>query len=212
MNVIFIMATTVSLQDLHCNSSGNHISRSQIFGLGCVFLHESFSFAVDKKSSLTSSPFGYQTARPINTRRMKLHKLHVLQRKICSGNDSSSIASACVCWRAVLISSAKPTCRYHNRLASKSVNSAILHTKTNDSFAYRLIHEQIKDEIFYKKLAVVSHWLSEQCVKHWVSGSVSHAASSVCLASFSIFKGLTPKCSLINLSLFVSWEWHAIRL
>ena len=48
-----------------------------------------------------------------------------------------------------------------------------------------------------------------ECMQHGVTGPISDAASSVGLASFTIVQALTTKCTLVDLTIVHSTEWHS---
>lgn len=55
-----------ALSDLNCHGAGHHISRGQIFGVGCVALHETLSLAVDQDPSLATTALCDQTPSSID--------------------------------------------------------------------------------------------------------------------------------------------------
>merc|ERR1719394_746316 len=59
-------------------------------------------------------------------------------------------------------------------------------------------------------LKVISQALTIKCMEETVTSSISHTATSMCLASFSVLVALTSECPLVNFSLRSSTERHSI--
>lgn len=55
-----------ALSDLYCHGARHHISRGQIFGVGCIALHETLSLTVDQDASLTTAALCDQTTSSVD--------------------------------------------------------------------------------------------------------------------------------------------------
>jgi len=56
-------------------------------GDGRVSLHESLALAVDEVSALAPAPLSDEAARPVDSSRVELHKLHVLHHRPPTNNQ-----------------------------------------------------------------------------------------------------------------------------
>ncbi len=79
MEVIFCWADATALPDLDCHGAADHVPRCEVLGVGCVALHESLAGRVGQKAPLSSNALGNKASCPVDSRRVKLHELHVLQ-------------------------------------------------------------------------------------------------------------------------------------
>lgn len=55
-----------ALSNLYGHGAGHHVSGGQVFGIGCVALHEAFSLTVDQDPSLTTATLCDQTPSSID--------------------------------------------------------------------------------------------------------------------------------------------------
>jgi hypothetical protein len=69
-----------------------------------------------------------------------------------------------------------------------SMNGTIGDTHNHDSSTSALIiHDQIKQKIFYKENTIIPQTSTEKGMQHTVSSTVSHARSAVSLSTVSIY-------------------------
>lgn len=55
-----------ALSDLYGHGAGHHVSGGQVFGVGCIALHEALSLAVDQDPSLTTATLCDQTTGSVD--------------------------------------------------------------------------------------------------------------------------------------------------
>merc|ERR1719357_1965887 len=212
VDMILFRTTASAFSDLNSHGSAYNVPTSQVFGHGSITFHKSFSFTVNKISTLTSATLGHQTTSPIDTSRMELNKLHILVRQPSSANHGCSIASTGVCRCSREVRFACSSLCHHGVFRVEPVDCSVFQTQRNDSSALTIFHEEIECKIFNEVVAVIPQTLSIQGVQQTVSSSVSNTAASVSLTTFSILVALSTKRSLIDFAFGCSAERHAIVL
>ncbi|KAH3663545.1 hypothetical protein OGAPHI_004946 [Ogataea philodendri] len=210
VHVIFVGTNTSSSVDFHGDSSGNHISGSKILGGWCVSFHKSLTLAVQQVSTFSSGTFSDQTSRTVDTRRMELDKLQVLQWETCSADHGISITGTGVGRGTREVSSSVTTCGNDRVRSLESVKGSVLLVVCNAPHTFSVVHQQVHGKELDEVVGVVSERLTVQSVQKSVTGSVCNGTSSVCLTTLTELLGLTAKGSLVNLSLLRSREWKTV--
>ena len=96
VNMVLFGADSPTLEDLDSHGPGNDVSRSKILSSWGVSLHESFTFSVPKDSTFSSAALSNEAATAIDTCRVELDELGVLDGKPSSGSHATTIACASV--------------------------------------------------------------------------------------------------------------------
>src|SRR3989338_777054 len=94
--VILFGSTAATFHDFDGDSPRDDITRSQIFGSGCISLHETLTFRVEEIASLASRSFGNQAASTVNSGRMELDKLEILAGQPSAGDHGIAVTGTCV--------------------------------------------------------------------------------------------------------------------
>ena len=92
VNVILILATASTLEDLCHHRTSNNVSTGEIFRVWCVTLHKSLAVFVDQVATLPSAALGHQRPRPVNSGWMELPHLHILHGVTCSESHADTVA------------------------------------------------------------------------------------------------------------------------
>ena len=79
MQMIFILPNTLTGPNLFSHRPANNITGCKVLRIGRITFHKPFAVGISQITAFAPGAFGYQTARPINTRWMKLHELHILK-------------------------------------------------------------------------------------------------------------------------------------
>ena len=124
-DVVLLRSDTSALSDLNSHRSGNDISGSEILCSGCVTFHESLSLGVEQVSTLSSGSFGDQASCSVNTGRVELDKLEILQRETGSRNHGVSVTGAGMGGGAAEVGSSISTSGQNGLVCSESVESTI---------------------------------------------------------------------------------------
>merc|ERR1719348_585299 len=212
VDVVSLGTTASTLSDLDGHTPTDHVSGGQVLGHWSVPLHEPLTLAIDQVASLSSASFSHQTSCSVDTSWVELDKLHVLVGKSGSGDHGGAVTCAGVRGGGREVGLASAACGHHSVLGAESVNGSVLKTKSNDSAAFSILHQQVKSKVFNEVVTVISQTLTVKCVKKTVPSSVSNTAASVSLTSFAVLVALASKCSLIDLTLGGSAEGHSVVL
>lgn len=95
-DMVLVRSNTSSFSDLERHRSRNDITRSQILCGRGVSFHKSFTLRVEQVSTFTSRTLSDQTTGTVNTGRVELDKLQILQRKTSSNDHSVSVTGTSV--------------------------------------------------------------------------------------------------------------------
>jgi hypothetical protein len=93
---------------------------------------------------------------------MELHELHILEWETGTGDHSRTVASDCVCGCAGEVAASGTTSSQDCVLGSDSVDGSVGHGHRNDSTAFSVDHDEVKDEVLNEEGAVVSQGLTEE--------------------------------------------------
>lgn len=209
-DVVAVLANTSALSDLQGHGSRHDISGGQILGGGSVSLHESLTVLVEQISSLTSGSLSNQTAGAIDTGRVELDKLQILEGKAGSGDHGHTVTSTGVGRGTGEVGSSVTTGGQNGLVGSESMQGSVLLVVGNDTDTGAVLHEQVHGEVLNKEVSVVSERLSVKRVQHGVAGSVGNGTGSVGLASLTVVLGLTTEGSLVDSALVVSREGNTV--
>lgn len=212
VDVVILGADTTAVTDLHSHGSGNDISGGQILGGGSISLHETLTILVQKETTFTTGALGNETARAIDTGRVELHKLQVLERETSTGDHGKTVTGTGVGRSAGEVGSSVTTGSNNSVLSLESVESTILLVVREDTHALAVLHQEIESKELNEEVGVVSEGLTVKGVEQGMAGTVSDSTGSVGLATLTVFLGLTTKGSLVDSALFRSGEGNTVVL
>ena len=81
MDMISLSANSATFAYFHCHTARNNVATSQIFVGRRIAFHEPLALGICQIPALAAGAFSDQTASTVNTSRVELHKLHILQRQ-----------------------------------------------------------------------------------------------------------------------------------
>jgi len=209
--IAFRTDTTIS-KNFHGHGAGNDISGSEIFSSGCVSLHETFTVLVPEDTTFTSATLGHEATGTIDTSRMELNELGVLNRETSSGNHTTTVTSAGMSGGAGLVGTTVPTGGENSLLGTHTMDGTVSNVVGHDTAALALFHDQVHSEVLNKEDAIVTEGTTKQGVQHGVTCAISDSTASVGLATLSVVGGLTTESALVNFALGSSGEGHTVGL
>mmetsp|Transcript_33159 Transcript_33159/g.56727 ORF Transcript_33159/g.56727 Transcript_33159/m.56727 type:complete len:342 (+) Transcript_33159:1002-2027(+) len=210
--MVFVLAHAAALSDLHSHGTTDHITRRKVLGRGGIALHESLSLRVSEDAPLASAAFGDQAASTVDTSRMELHELRILQGDAGSEGHSVSVTGAGVRAGAREVGATVATGGQHSVVGSDTVNGAILHVQANHTNAAIVLHDQVQSEVFNEIGGVEGQGAAVQGVKHRVSSAVRGSSAAVSLATLAKVQTLSAEGSLVDLALLGTRKGHSVTL
>ena len=212
VDVISLGANTAAFEDFHGHGAGDDVSGCKILCVGGIPLHKSLTLAISEDSTFSAAALSHEAASTVDTGRMELYELGILNWKPSSSNHTTTVTSASVRACAREVGAAVATCG-HNRVSGlHPVDCAIGHIVGHDATAFAIFHKEVHRKVLYKEDAVVTKSATEECVQHRVSGTVSNSAAAVGLATLAEVRGLTSEGSLVDLAFASSAEGHTVGL
>ena len=148
--------------------------------------------------------FGDEASSTVDTGRVELNELQILQRKTSTSNHGISVSGACVCARAAEVRSSISTSSEYSLVCPESVQGTVLHVKSDDTHALAILHNQVQSEVLNEEVGVVSQRLAVEGMKECVSCSVSGSSATICLATLAKLQRLATEGTLIDLALLGS--------
>lgn len=152
------------------------------------------------------STFGNETASAVDTGRVELYELEILQRKAGTSNHSVTVTRTCVCTRAAEVGTSVTTSCQNSLVRAEAVEGAVLHVQGNDTDTLAILHDQVKGEVFDEEVGVVTEGLAVQSVKKSVTGTVGSGSATVRLAALAKLQRLTTEGPLVDLAFLRSRE------
>jgi hypothetical protein len=109
VDVVTIFSDTTAFEDLHGHGARDDITRSKILGGGGVSLHETFTMFVSENTAFSTAAFSHEASSSVNSSRVELYELGVLNSKSSTSDHTATISSAGVSGGATLVSSSVAT-------------------------------------------------------------------------------------------------------
>ena len=147
---------------------------------------------------------GDETTGTVDTSRVELHELEVLQREASPRNHRVAITRARVCTRAREVRATVPTGREHGLVCTEAVERTVLHVERHDTDTLAVLHDEIKSEVLDEEVGVVAERLAVECVEKRVTGTVRGGSAAVRLAALAELERLATECTLVDLALLCS--------
>lgn len=212
MNVIGLRTDTSSLKNFHGHRTRDNISRGEILSGRSISLHESLTIAVSQDTTFTSAALSHEATSTVDTGRMELDELRILDREASSGNHATTITSAGVSGGAREVSSTIATGSDDSVVGLHPVDGTVSHVVAHDTAALTALHDKVESEVLDEEDAVVAESSTEQSMEHAMASSVSDGAASVGLTTLAEVLRLTTESSLIDFAVLGSREGHAVGL
>ena len=216
VDVVTVGAYAAAFAHFQRHRTADNVARCKVLSTWSVTLHEALAFAVCEVTTLAARALCDQHARAVNTGRVELYKLHILQRQAGAEDHAATIASAGVRRRRGEIAAAITTGCQHYGLRAETMDRAIIeaHCGHADAFPISALarHNQVKREIFDEEVRIILQALLIQRVKHGVAGTVSRSASTLHRRAFTHILHVAAKRALVNRAIFVAAEGHACML
>ena len=92
--VVLLRAAAAALADLDRHGAANNVARRQVLGGRRVTLHEALALAVLEEAALAARALCDEAAGAVDTRRVELHELLVLQRVAGARHHGVAVARA----------------------------------------------------------------------------------------------------------------------
>src|SRR6185312_2259778 len=147
--------------------------------MGRVALHEPLAFAIGEIAALPARALGDEHPDAIDSGRMELDELHVLEREAGAKHHRIAVAGLSVRAGAGEIDPAVAARRDHHRLATEAMDRAVVEAQGDDSAARAILHDQVEREIFDEEIRVVPEALRIERVEHRMAGAVGGGASAL---------------------------------
>ena len=212
VDVIGLGANTTTLEDFQGHGAGDNITRGEILGVRSISLHEPLTLRVPEDTAFTTAALSHEATGTVDTSRMELNELWVLNWEASSSDHTTTVASASVSTRARLVGTTISTSSHDGVGSLHSVNGSVSHIVGHDTTALAFFHDKVHREVLNEEDAIVTKGTSEECVQHGVSGTISDSAASVSLSTLAEICGLTTEGSLVDLTVTCSAEGHTIGL
>mmetsp|Transcript_11997 Transcript_11997/g.21516 ORF Transcript_11997/g.21516 Transcript_11997/m.21516 type:complete len:570 (-) Transcript_11997:118-1827(-) len=212
-NVVLLGTNTTALADLHGHGTRNDVTRGKILGSGGITLHETLTLAVTKDTTLTTRALSNQATSTVDTGRVELNELKILERNSGTGSHGITVTSASVGRGGREVSAPVTTSGKDGLVGLEAVKGAILHAEGNDTTADTLVvHDEVEGKVLDVEIAVPPHGLTIESVEHGVTSTISGAGATVSLATPTVVKGLTTEGTLINLSILSTRKGETVVL
>jgi len=202
--VVLLGTDTTTLTDLHGHGAGDDITGSKILGSGSITLHETLTLGVQKVTTLTAGTLGDQASSTIDTGRMELNELQILERETGTGNHGVTVTSASVSRCAGEVGASVSSGGKDGLMGAEAVEGTILHVQGENTTALTVLHDQIQGKVLDEEVGVVAKRLAVEGVEDGVTGTISDGSAAVSLTTFTELQTLTTEGTLVDLALLGS--------
>ena len=141
-----------------------------------------------------------ETAGTVDTRRVELHELEVLQGKTGTRNHGVAVTRASVCTRAGEVRATVTTSSKNGLVRTEPVEGTVLHVERDDTNTLAVFHDQIEREVLDEEVRVVPEGLAVQGVEEGMTGTVGGSSTSIRLPALAELEGLTTERTLVYLA------------
>lgn len=145
-----------------------------------------------------------ETASTVDTRRVELHELKILQGQAGTRNHRVTVTRASVRTRAAEVRSPVTTGGQDSLVCTEAVEGAILHVQRDDTNAFAVLHDEIECEVLDEEVGVVPEGLAVERVEESVPGTIRRRCAAVGLATLAVLQRLTAESTLVDLALLRS--------
>ena len=211
-DVVLMLADAAAFADLHRHRARYHVAAGEVLRRRSVALHEALAFAIGEIAPFAPRALGDQNARAINTGRVELDELHVLERKARAEHHCVAITGAGMRRGRAEIDPPIAAGRKHDRLSAEPVDRAVVESQRNHAATDAVLHDQVDREIFDEEVGVVLQALLVERVKHCVAGAVRGRASALGRRAFAHVLGHSAERALVDFALGRAAEGQADML
>ena len=177
-----------------------------------VALHEALALAVGEIAALAARALGDEHARAVDSGRVELDELHVLQRKPGAEHHRIAVAGARVGRCGSEIDAAISAGSEHHGLRSEAMDRTIVHAQRDDAAALAVLHDQVERKIFDEEVGVVLQALLVERVKHRMAGAVRGGAGALRRRPLAHVLRHSAERALVDLAVGPAAERHARML
>ena len=166
VDVILVGANTTALQDLHGHGAGDDITGCEILSCGSVPLHEALTLTVPEDTTFTAAALGHEATSAIDTSRMELNELRVLDGDTSPSHHTVTVTSASMSASAAEVGTAVTSSGNNSLVGLHTVNGTIGHVVGHDTAALTILHDEVHGEVLDEEDAIVAEGTTEQGVEH----------------------------------------------
>src|ERR1700692_376533 len=157
-----------------------------------VSRHEALSLAVGEIAAFTACALRDQHAGAIDTRRVELDELHVLQRQPRAPRHRVAVASAGVGRGTGLIDAPAPARRDYDHVGAEAMDRSVLETPCEQTTAGTVVvHQEVDRKIFDEEARLVLQALLVKRMQDGMAGPVSGRAGPISDVAPGIIGGMT---------------------
>lgn len=124
VHVVLFGAAASPLPDLQSHRTRDNVAGSQVFQVGSVALHEPLPLPVTQDPALAAAPLGDQAPCPVDSSRVELDELEVLEGQPGARSHGTAIASAGVRRSGRKVGAAVASRGEHGLMGSEAVEGA----------------------------------------------------------------------------------------
>ena len=210
VEVIPFRANSAPLPDFDGHGAADHVTGSQVLGIGGVTLHEPFTLRIGQVTALAAHPFGNQHTGAVNAGRMELNEFHVLQRQAGAQYHGIAVTGAGMGGGTGEISASIPPRSQDHGVGAKAVQFPLFQVPGQDSPAHTcVVHDQVDGKIFNEKFGIMLQGLLVQGMQDGVTGAVGSGAGTLRRAFTEVSRHSTER-TLINLAVYGTREGYAV--
>ena len=197
-DVVLVLAGASSLANLESHGTRHHVAARQVLGRGGVPLHETFAFAVDEVAALSAHALRDEDTGAIDPGRVKLDKLHVLQRQSGAQHHAVAIARTGVGRGTRQIAAAVSAGRENGQRRGKPVKGAVFQAPGHHAPAGAVIvHDEIEGEVLDEELRLVAQGLLVERVQDGMAGAVGSGTGSLG-GALAVLRGHATEGALVD--------------
>lgn len=171
-----------------------------------------------------------QASSSVDTGRVELNELEILEGKSSTGDHSGSISRASVSRSAGEVGTSVTSSGKNGLVGTEAVKGSVLLVVGHDSDALAVLHDEVCEqswsvkcrtialrlrtsgEVLDEVLGVVAERLAVEGVKHSVTGAIGSGSAAVGLSSLSKLERLSSESALVDLALLGAGEGETVVL
>jgi len=213
IDMVLGLADAAALADFQRHAARDDVARGEILGRRRIALHEALALGIDQIAALAAGALGDQAACAIDSGRVELHELHVLQRQAGAGDHAVAVAGAGVRAGGREIGAAIAAGRQHHRLGRKPVNGAVIKVPGHHAGAAAILfHQQVEREILDEEFGIVLERLAVKRVQDGVTGAVGRRTGALHRWAFAVILHVAAERPLVDAAILGARERHAVML
>ena len=141
-----------------------------------------------------------QTTSTVDTRRVELDELKVLEGKASTSDHGIAVTRARVCARAAEVRTAVTTGGQNGLVRTEAVKRTVLHVQRDNTDALAVLHDEVERKVLDEEVGVVTKGLAVECVEESVTSTVGRGGATVGLATLTVLQRLTTERTLVDLA------------